>query len=191
MTPNAKVSNRQKGKMDDLAESKPVGRPTKYQPEFAEQARKLCLLGSTDVQLAEFFGVSEQTINNWKHEFPEFFESIKQAKLNADSSVAESLYKRAIGCSHKETHVSSYRGEVILTEVTKHYPPDTAAAFIWLKNRQPELWRDRVEAKSDVAYKELNAEALDAKFGAAMAKARERMAVVLAERGLLKERNIK
>ena len=26
---------------------------------------------------------------------------------------------------------------------TEHYPPDTAAAFIWLKNRQSGKWRDR------------------------------------------------
>lgn len=28
-----------------------------------------------------------------------------------------------------------------MTKITKHYPPDTAAAFIWLKNRAG--WRDK------------------------------------------------
>ena len=27
----------------------------------------------------------------------------------------------------------------------EHFPPDTAAAFIWLKNRQPHRWRDKKE----------------------------------------------
>ena len=40
-------------------------------------------------------------------------------------------------------HISAYEGEVIITDITKHYPPDTAAAFIWLKNRQG--WRDKQE----------------------------------------------
>jgi hypothetical protein len=31
------------------------GRPSLYRDEFAEQARKLCLLGATDRDLAEFF----------------------------------------------------------------------------------------------------------------------------------------
>ena len=42
------------------------GRPTKYKAEYAEQARKLCLLGATDMEMADFFEVSEFTINKWK-----------------------------------------------------------------------------------------------------------------------------
>ena len=28
---------------------------------------------------------------------------------------------------------------------TEHYPPDTQAASLWLRNRQPAKWRDRQE----------------------------------------------
>jgi DNA-binding XRE family transcriptional regulator len=35
--------------------------------EYDEQARKLCLLGATDAELADFFGVSEQTLNTIVH----------------------------------------------------------------------------------------------------------------------------
>jgi len=41
---------------------KPGGRPSGYREEFAEQARKLCRLGATDKELADFFGVDEATI---------------------------------------------------------------------------------------------------------------------------------
>ena len=119
-----------------------IGRPTLYQKHFIEQSYKLCLLGGTDNDLADFFGVSEQTINNWKKNFPEFFESIKRGKLMADAKVAESLYKRAIGYSHPAVHVSNYRGNITITEITKHYPPDTAACIFWLKNRRPKDWRN-------------------------------------------------
>lgn len=54
------------------AEDKKIGRPSAYKPEYAEQARKLCLLGHTDAELASFFEVSEQTINAWKHAHPDF-----------------------------------------------------------------------------------------------------------------------
>jgi hypothetical protein len=43
-----------------------AGRPTKYQPEFAEQAYKLCLLGATDPEMADFFEVCVATVQNWK-----------------------------------------------------------------------------------------------------------------------------
>ncbi|MCV5625819.1 hypothetical protein OFN31_29725, partial [Escherichia coli] len=50
-----------------------------YQEAYAEQARKLCLLGYTDAELADFFEVSESTINKWKLDYPKFSESIKKS----------------------------------------------------------------------------------------------------------------
>ena len=57
--------------------------------------------------------------------------------------MAERLYKRALGYEHPEVHVSNYQGEITLTPLTKHYPPDTQAASLWLRNRQPKKWRDK------------------------------------------------
>lgn len=57
-----------------------MARPTKYQEAYAEQARKLCLLGYTDAELADFFEVSESTINKWKIDYPKFSESIKRVR---------------------------------------------------------------------------------------------------------------
>lgn len=124
---------------------KRAGRPTLFKPEYAEQAEKLCKLGATDGELADFFGVAESTINLWKLEHPKFSESIKSGKVKADSDVVESLYKRAMGYEHPEVHVSNYQGEVTLTPLTKRYPPDPTAAIFWLKNRRPEQWRDKTE----------------------------------------------
>lgn len=122
-----------------------AGRPSAYKPEFSEQARKLCLLGATDVKMAEFFGVCEKTLNTWKAKYPEFLQSITQGKEAADAEIAESLFHRAKGYSHPEVHVSNYQGAVTLTPLTKHYPPDTPAASLWLRNRQPRLWRDKMD----------------------------------------------
>jgi hypothetical protein len=121
----------------------PAGRPSKYKPEFAEQAYKLCLLGATDGELADFFQVSKATINTWKAEHPGFLDSITRGKVVADAEVAESLFNRAKGYSHPEVHVSSYEGNITLTPLTKHYPPDTPAASLWLRNRQSGKWRDK------------------------------------------------
>ena len=121
------------------------GRPTDYKKIYNEQARKLCLLGSTDKSLADFFNVSEATINNWKIEHPKFLESIREGKEVADANVANALYNRAIGFSHPDTHISNYQGEITQTPVIKHYPADTGAAFIWLKNRS--TWRDKQEVE--------------------------------------------
>lgn len=57
------------------------GRKSEYREEYAEQALKLCLLGATDKEIAEFFSVSEQTLNSWKKKFPQFLESLKRERL--------------------------------------------------------------------------------------------------------------
>ena len=76
---------------------KRTGRPSRYRPEFAEQARLLCLLGHTDKDLAEAFDVSEATVNNWKAAHPEFLEALARGRARADAKVAQSLYHRALG----------------------------------------------------------------------------------------------
>lgn len=125
------------------AKQKKGGRPSSYRPEFADQAYRMALLGLIDTEMASVFGVTEQTLNNWKIRHPEFFEALKKGKILADANVSASLYQRAIGYEHEDVHFSSYEGIVTATKFKRRYPPDTAAAFIWLKNRQSALWRDK------------------------------------------------
>jgi hypothetical protein len=122
-----------------------VGRPTAYREEYAAQAFKICLLGATDAELADFFEVSEATVNNWKNDHPEFLESIKQGKDEADSNVANSLYRRALGYEHDAVKIvaDAKTGAHVAVPYVEHYPPDTAAAIFWLKNRQKAKWRDK------------------------------------------------
>ncbi len=121
------------------------GRPTDYRPEYAKQALYLCKLGATDAEMAEFFGCSVPTLYRWQVENQEFHKSIKLGKKEPDDRVERSLYQRAVGYSHPDVHISNYQGQVTITPIVKHYPPDVAAAFIWLKNRRPEFWRDKHE----------------------------------------------
>lgn len=125
-----------------------MGRPTAYKEEYDEQAYRYCLLGATDKFLADAFGVSEQTINTWKKQHPSFLESLKSGKIEADARVAESLYKKATGF-YREDAVKIFMPAGAETPVyaqyTEYYPPDTGAAFIWLKNRAG--WRDRQEVE--------------------------------------------
>ncbi len=127
-----------------------VGRPSSYSEEYKDQAYKLCLLGATDLDLANFFEVAESTINLWKKEHIEFSESIKTAKQMADATVADRLFKRATGYEHDDVDIKQYQGEIIKTPITKHYPPDTTAAIFWLKNRQKDKWRDQSQVDSNV-----------------------------------------
>lgn len=122
-----------------------AGRPTKYRTEYCKQASKLCSLGAVDSDLADFFEVSVSTINLWKVQHKEFSESLQIPKAEADARVTNSLYRRAVGYEHDEVDIRVVEGQIVKTEIRKHYPPDTTACIYWTKNRQPEQWRDKVE----------------------------------------------
>lgn len=123
------------------------GRPTLYKDEYAEKAFKLCLLGANDKQIADFFEVSEDTVNEWKKIHPQFSESLKRGKDEADAVIAQSLYHRAKGYYHPEDKIFNDDGQAMVVPTIKHYPPDTTACIFWLKNRQKAAWRDKVETE--------------------------------------------
>ena len=123
----------------------PVGRPSKIEGVNLSLVKHYTAEGYTDKQLAKIFSVTEQTINNWKKDYPEFLESLKSGKLLADSKVEASLFQRACGYSHPEVHITNYQGKITQTAVIKHYPPDPTAMIFWLKNRKPEEWREKQE----------------------------------------------
>jgi hypothetical protein len=122
----------------------PGGRPNKFKPEYIEQARKLCQFGHTDPELAGFFGVHLQTINNWKAKYPEFLYALKAGKEIADNRVERSLYSRAVGYSYEAVKIfmPAGRKDPVYAPYIEHMPPDTTAAIFWLKNRDPQHWRD-------------------------------------------------
>ena len=186
--PSSKPRRRQSSPRKPVGKAKAAparGRPTLYRADYAEQARRLSLLGQTDAEMAAFFGVSERTFHGWKKSHPDFLQSIKEGKADADAKVADALFQRAIGYSHPDSHISNYQGEITVTPITKHYPPDTGAAFIWLKNRQPDKWRDRIWHQADVTVSGPGSDELLRLFQERMQQARSRQEAVLAERGLL------
>jgi transposase len=134
-----------------------AGRPTKYNKEYNEQVFKLALLGATDKEIANFFNVEEKTINNWKKKEPEFLQSIKKGKIEADAKVAESLYKRALGYSYTEKKIEEVDEKTSkITWTDKEVVADVAAINIWLKNRRAKTdsskgvkWQDKPETQSE------------------------------------------
>jgi len=122
-----------------------VGRPSSYKTEFAEQARKLCELGATDIEIADFFEVSDRTVYRWQLKYPEFCQALKAGKEAADDRVERSLYHKATGYTFESEKIFQFQGEIVRAQTREHVPPDTVSMIFWLKNRRPELWRDKTE----------------------------------------------
>lgn len=121
------------------------GRPSKYKPEFAKQAKMLCEHGFTDEEMARFFGVGTSTLYRWKAEHKEFREAIKIGGAPCDDRVERTLYQRATGYTIETEKVFNANGKVLRAKTFEHVPPDTGAAIFWLKNRRKEQWRDKTE----------------------------------------------
>jgi hypothetical protein len=128
----------------------PAGRPSEYTEETAEQAQKLCLMGATDMELADFFEVSVRTIHRWKNSHEEFCHALKVGKEIADDRVERSMYQKAVGYAFVEQQAFRVKvpegGEKVeVVDVERHAPADTTAGIFWLKNRRKDDWRDKVD----------------------------------------------
>ena len=122
-----------------------TGRPSGYQPDFAVQAKKLCELGATDIEIADFFEVSDRTVYRWQLKYPEFCQALKAGKDAADDRVERSLYHKATGYTFESEKIFQYEGTIVRTPTREHVPPDTVSMIFWLKNRRPEQWREKTE----------------------------------------------
>ncbi len=120
-----------------------MARPSSYDPEFAKQAEKLCTLGATDAELADFFEISVSTIYRWANAYKEFCDALKAGKEACDERVVRSLYNRAVGYTFDSEKIVVVDKKVERVAIKEHVAPDTTAQIFWLKNRRRDEWRDR------------------------------------------------
>jgi hypothetical protein len=137
--------------MEKTKKNKPakVGRPQKPVKERIEEKHfdlrvieELAGLGCTDIQMCNILDINESTLTRWKKD-PMFLHVLKAGKDKSDNEVVKSLYKRAIGFEDKDLYITQYQGQIIKEDIKKVYPPDVTAQIFWLKNRQPDKWRDK------------------------------------------------
>lgn len=143
------------------------GRDSLYDPSMNDQVRKLALLGLTNEEMAEFFGVHVSTFYRWQNENSAFREAVNEGKVIADANVADSFYKRATG-EHVQVEkvVKRSSGEYEVIKYMTFIPGDAGAALNWLKNRRRQNWQDKVDHNHsgtiDLVSKEQRDAALEA-----------------------------
>lgn len=120
-----------------------------YKPEYAEQARKLALLGATNADIVDFLGITTEVLKSWERTHPEFHRQLELGRAAADANVADSLYRRATGFRRKVAKAFQYQGEPVVVETEEEVQPDTIAGIFWLKNRRRDVWKDRHEHQVD------------------------------------------
>lgn len=106
--------------------------------------------GLTDEQIASNMCIGNRTLYEWKQKYPQISQSLKKGKEVVDIQVENALLKRALGYKYTETtkqlveNPKTGKTELKVTkEVQKEMPPDVTAIIYWLKNRKPEIWKDK------------------------------------------------
>lgn len=117
--------------------------------------------GLTNIQIAQNIGVSERTFTDWVARFPSISSALKKGKEPVDIQVENALLKRALGYDYEETttEIEELAGGKVkkhVRKVTKHVPGDTTAQIFWLKNRKPEIWRDKHETTVNADIEDLS-----------------------------------
>ena len=181
-----KVKGLKKSELQSSERKNKVGRPTDYREAYVDQVYDLCLKGYTDKMLAAAFGIDESTLNEWKKKYEKFSLSIARGKTVVDAEVIASVY---VGVTTGHTTVEDRvvigedgRPEII--KIEKQHKPEVQNQQLWLKNRQPESWKDRVEVDASIDLKETSLDFLMENYIKVMDKARERDRAMRIDRGL-------
>jgi hypothetical protein len=119
-------------------------------PDGLGYVTRLALLGLSNQSIAKAFGVVEQTIYNWKEDYPEFEDALQEGRLNCAAKVADAMFRNACGYSHPDVRfdkktikvfdeetgkLTQQYTEPVMIPITKYYPPDTGAGVFILTNK--------------------------------------------------------
>lgn len=125
-------------------------------PEGLVQVEGWARDGLTDEQIATNMGISPRTLYTWMERFPQIAQALKRGKEVVDREVENALLKRALGYEYEEVTEELARdpktGQMVVVStkrVVKQVLPDVTAQIFWLKNRKPQVWRDRHELVHD------------------------------------------
>jgi hypothetical protein len=124
------------------------GRKTSYKAEYAQQAHRLCQMGFTDKQLAEFFSVTERTIGRWKLEHEEFVSALNVGKEVADDMVERAVFHGIVGFTKVVEKLVGSGKNARVIEIGEYYPPNPGAGLRWLAARRPEIYGQKTETKN-------------------------------------------
>lgn len=138
-----------------------MARKSKYDTHvkpYLDEIQGWAMSGLTDEQIADNLGIAASTLYEYKKKYPEFSEALKKGKDIADAQVVNALFKTATGFTYYED-IATATGDVV--QAQRYAKPNTTAQIFWLKNRQPDRWRDKTEVKAEVTVPTINITGFD------------------------------
>ncbi len=119
--------------------------------------------GLTDEEIARKMKISRSTLSEYKKKYSDISDTLKKEKEIVDYEVENALLKKCLGYNVKvlkniklkkveynsKGYKKSEKEEIVEVYDEVHIPADTTAQIIWLKNRQPDKWRDKPQPKNN------------------------------------------
>lgn len=129
-----------------------------FYDDMVRQGKALAVLGLSTKEMAEFWGVGQKTLRRWMLRNPDFRKEIDIAQARADTNVTRSLYKKALGYTYYERKyaLDNDGKKRLIEEKERQALPDLGAIIWWLKNRQPDKWREQIDTKLSSDEREVN-----------------------------------
>jgi hypothetical protein len=123
------------------------GARTKYDPEVHPlKAWILGVFGKVNKEIAAELSISTGTLDTWQKKHPEFLSAVREGKAIANAKVVKALYTRCIGSKYPEKKIVINPDGTLRKEVTeKEVIPDVAAIKLWLLNRDPDNWKEKID----------------------------------------------
>lgn len=112
------------------------------------------MLGATNEELGELFGVTKETIQDWMRTKKDFRQAVYEGREGADAKVAAALFKRATGMTlpDENVHFNQDAGKFVVRKTSKHLAPDPGSAKFILANRRAvkertegNTWAEKIE----------------------------------------------
>ena len=114
--------------------------------------------GLIDKDIASKMDIAYSTFRVWRDKYPTISSALKKQKQIVDFEVENALLKKCFGYNapvkknlklkrveYKEGFKIKEYEEIVEVTDEVHIPADTTAQIFWLKNRQPDKWREKVD----------------------------------------------
>lgn len=120
-----------------------MGSRTKiYTDDHARQAYLLALFGVIEKDMAEFWGIHINTLNDWKVTRPEFRQALNNGGILASVKVAEHFFLNCIDRTVPVEEIHMCKDKVIRVQTTRFIQGDKWAQSRWLAIKHPDKWSE-------------------------------------------------
>lgn len=130
------------------------GQRGRFQEFMVDEVFKLARFGHTNVEICQFFGVSQSTWVKWMRLYPELQSALYKGREEDGQKIVDSLHKQALGYEVEEIQKEYFfNKDGVKTlkcerKVIKNVLPSAKAGMYLLKVRFPNKWSETIKTEN-------------------------------------------